>query len=99
MQKQSLTCKSPIEKGYYNCDRRALKLKDLCYYCGEKGNVDFLCSLQQLCERNMTGRYNCYPICIECIGKKKKIIKGNKKNAIHVCKEHKALDALAASGN
>ena len=97
VQKQSLTCESPIEKGYYNCDGRALKLKDLCYHCGEKGNVDFLYGLQQLRERNMTGGYNCYPICVVCIGKKKKVVKGNKKNAIQARKEREALAALAVS--
>ena len=28
VQKQSLTCESPIEKVYYNCEGRALKLKE-----------------------------------------------------------------------
>ena len=33
-QKHNLTCTSPMEKGYYNCPVRALKLSDMCYHYG-----------------------------------------------------------------
>ena len=36
-QKQNLTCASPMEKGYYNCPERGLKLPDVCYHCGAGG--------------------------------------------------------------
>ena len=97
VQKQSLTCESPIEKGYYNCEERALKLKDICIHCGEKGAADFLFSLPQLQQKNMTDGYNCFPICVACLEKGKKVVKGNKKNAIQARKERDAR--AASSGN
>ena len=97
VQKQSLTCESPIEKGYYNCEERALKLKDICIHCGEKGAADFLFSLPQLQQKNMTDGYNCFPICVTRLEKGKKVVKGNKKNAIQARKERDAR--AASSGN
>ena len=69
VQKQSLTCESQIEKGYYNKIERALKLKDLCIHCGsqaddEEDDDTFLLRLPQLQERLMTDGYICYPMCI-----------------------------------
>ena len=95
VQKQSLTCESPIEKGYYNKEGRMLKLKDICYHCGEMGAEDFLYSLPQLREKNMTGGYDCFPICVACLEKGKKVAKSNKKNEIQARKERVAI---AASG-
>ena len=69
------------------------------YSCGgEKGAADFLYSLQQLREKNMTGGFKCFPICVVCLDKKKKVVRGGgKKNEIKACKEREAL--AAASGN
>ena len=99
VQKQSLTCESPIEKGYYNCEGRALRLKDLCYHCGEKGSADFLWSLQQLREKNMTDGYNCYPICVVCNEKGKKVAKYGKKDMKQARDEKIAIANAAYSGN
>ena len=63
VQKQSLTCNSPIENGYYNHRERKIKLKDICIHCGESGPEDFLLQLPQLQERCMTKGYKCFPIC------------------------------------
>ena len=98
VQKQSLTCESPIEKGYYNCEGRALKLKDICFHCGEKGAEDFLFGLQQLREKNMTGGYNSFPICVACIEKGKTPMKGGKKNELQARKERMAIAASGSSG-
>ena len=69
------------------------------YSCGgEKGAADFLYSLQQLREKNMTGGFKCFPICVVCLDKKKKVVRGGgKKNEIQARKEREAL--AAASGN
>lgn len=97
VQKQSLTCESPIEKGYYNCEGRALLLKDICFHCGAMGYEDFLYSLPQLREKNMTGGYNCFSICVACLEKGKKVMKGNKKNKMQTRNEREAV--ATSSGN
>ena len=58
VQKQNLTCESPIEKGYYNNKERKLKLKDICVHCGEMGSKEFLLSLPEFQERCLTDGYN-----------------------------------------
>ena len=85
VQKQSLTCESPIEKAYYNPNNhtdRKIKLKDICIHCGEGRPEDFLLRLPQLQERCMTDGYKCFPICISCIDSGKKVVKSGKKNAL-----------------
>ena len=45
VRKQSLTCKSQIDKGYYNNRERRLKVKDICVQCGEMGAESCLLGL------------------------------------------------------
>ena len=75
VQKQNLTCESPIEKGYYNNKERKLKLKDICVHCGEMGSKEFLLSLPELQERCLTEGYNCHPICVTCLQGGKKVLR------------------------
>jgi hypothetical protein len=95
VQKQSLTCESPIEKGYYNKQGRALSLKDVCIHCGEQGGDDFLLKTPQLQSRSMTGGYKCFPICVYCLENGKKVVKmGGKKDA-----SQERAERIAASNN
>ena len=97
MQSQSLTCESPIEKGCYNCKGRVLKLKEIFFQCGEKGTAEFLFGLQQLREKNVTNRCNCFLICVACLEKGKKVMKGRKKSVIQARKKREAK--ASSSGN
>jgi len=36
VQKKNITCKSPIEKVYYNNEGRRLKPNEICIHCGER---------------------------------------------------------------
>ena len=74
VKKQSLSCESPIEKGFYNCKDRGLKLKDICYHCGAGGSNKFIMGMEQLKERCMTGEFYCFPVCTACLDKGKKVI-------------------------
>lgn len=87
VQKASLTCAMPIEKGYYNHHERGLKTKDVCYWCGALGSKDFLFGLTELQEKNMTDGYKCFPICQDCIACGKKPGTYGKPNAIQARKE------------
>ena len=99
VQKQSLTCESNIEKGYYHNKDRSLKLKDVCIHCGEMGTESFLLRMPQLRQKNMTKGYNCFPICTACIGNGKAVVKGGKKEAIQARKERIAIANAASNGN
>eukprot|EP00979_Chaetoceros_neogracilis_P001859 scaffold340_cov190-Chaetoceros_neogracile.AAC.7 len=99
VQKQSLTCESQIEKAYYNKIERALKLKDLCIYCGsgaddEEEDDTFLLRLPQLQERLMTDGYVCFPICITCVKNGKKVVKVGKKDTAQA-----RVERIARLGN
>ena len=93
VQKQSLTCESQIEKGYYANANRSLKVKMICIHCGVLGNDDkeFLYCMPQLLEKNMTEGYDCYPICVDCIASGKKVVKGSKKNVVRAREERIAI--------
>ena len=93
VQKQGLTCESQIEKGYYANVDRSLKVKMICIHCGELGNDnnEFLLQMPQLQEKSMTGGYNCFPICVDCIAKGKKVVKGSKKSAVQARNERIAI--------
>ena len=79
VQKQSLTCESQIERGYYNVKERALKLKPICIHCGEMGPEGFLLEQAELEKRCLTGGYTCFPICINCLGDSKRVVTNGKK--------------------
>ena len=49
-------------------------MKDVCIHCGEEGSNDFLLRQEQLESRNLTGGRQCFPTCVDCIGKKKKMV-------------------------
>jgi hypothetical protein len=90
VQRQSLVCESAIEKGYYNCSNRLLKLKDLCIYCGAEdaeGSNNFLLGMKELTEQCKTNGYHCFPICTMCLDKGKKIVTKGKQNALLARKE------------
>jgi len=97
VQKQGLTCESQIEKGYYANTDRSLKVKMICIHCGELGNdnEEFLYCMPQLIEKNMTKGYNCFPICVDCIAKKKNVVHGSKRSELQARQERIAI----ASGN
>ena len=65
----------------------------VCMHCGELGNdnKDFLYCILQLREKNMTSGYNCFPICVNCIAKGKKVVKGSKKSAVQARNERVAI--------
>ena len=70
IQKQSLTCESKIEIGYYNpkaSEERLLKTDNICVHCGCTGCTDFLFGLEQLQEKNMTDGWPMLPICDACM--------------------------------
>ena len=58
LQKKNLICELPIEKGQYNNKDRRLKLKQICYHCGESDNRFFVFGVEKLREKNMTDGYN-----------------------------------------
>ena len=83
VQQQALTCKSRIEKGYFNHKDRKLKLPDICIYCGEEGAEDsFLCQ-PQLIERKLTEGNICFPLCANCLKSGKKVLKTGRKSAVN----------------
>mmetsp|Transcript_30445 Transcript_30445/g.69473 ORF Transcript_30445/g.69473 Transcript_30445/m.69473 type:complete len:957 (+) Transcript_30445:1194-4064(+) len=101
VQKQSLTCESTIEIGYYNPSNagdRVLRAKDICVHCGETGPTDFLLRLPQLREKNMTEGWHMLPTCVNCIAAgKKRIKKSGKKNEFQAQKEKRAKAVAARS--
>ena len=58
-------------------------------------NEEFLYCMPQLIEKNMTKGYNCFPICVDCIAKKKNVVHGSKMSAVQARTERIAI----ASGN
>ena len=72
IQRQNLTCKMPIERAYYNVPERKLKLKDICFHCGETRTNSFLLCQEQLEKRFATEGYKCLPTCVECFDSGKK---------------------------
>ncbi len=100
-QRQQLTCESKIERAYYNHKERALKLEDVCIHCREEGSNDFLLCQEQLEARNMTAGRQCFPICVDRVGKKKKVALYLKKKANNSqkCKEAQANISAAQSAH
>ena len=96
-QRQNLTCSSPMEKGYYNCADRGLKLPDVCYHCGAGGSKQFVLRTEELRERFLTGGYNCFPVCVSCLDSGKKVVTRGRKNEMEARKE-KERKAKAAKG-
>ena len=87
-QRKNLTCKSPIEKCYYNNKDRRLKLKEICYHCGESGSTCFVYGVEQLREKNMTNEHNCYYT--DCIESGKGVMKQGKQDKMQARKEKQA---------
>ena len=82
IQKQSLTCESKIEVGYYNPKapkERLLKTDNICVHCSCTGSTDFLFGLEQLQEKNMIDGWPMLPICDACMKAEKKLVKKNGK--------------------
>mmetsp|Transcript_516 Transcript_516/g.1048 ORF Transcript_516/g.1048 Transcript_516/m.1048 type:complete len:136 (-) Transcript_516:69-476(-) len=82
VKKQNITCESPIEKGYYNVEGRALKLKPICIHCGEMCSTKTLLGQEQLEQRCLTNGFTCYPICVECLDSGCKILTSGRKNEV-----------------
>ena len=101
MQKQSLTCETDIEKGYYNHKDRRLKFVNICIHCGDPGSSKYLLETEQLRERCMSNGYQCFPICIACLDNKKSIVHKGKKDQLQAKKEkaEKAVRVKAAKNN
>ena len=90
-QKQSLTCESPMEKGYFNCKDRRLQLHDVCYHCGTGGSSEYILGARELKAKNLTGGYDdCFPICVPCLGKKKKVVTKGRNNALEARRQKTA---------
>mmetsp|Transcript_4286 Transcript_4286/g.8952 ORF Transcript_4286/g.8952 Transcript_4286/m.8952 type:complete len:114 (-) Transcript_4286:79-420(-) len=102
VQKQSLTCESTIEVGYYNPPNaadRVLRTKDICAHCGETGPDDFLLRLPQLQARNLTDGWSMLPTCIHCIaaGKKRARKSGGKQNKVQALREKRTRVAASTA--
>ena len=76
MKRENITCGSHIEDNYYNKARRTLRLEDSCVNCGALRALDFLFGLKELREKCLTGEHICLPICNDCLGCGKKLVKG-----------------------
>ena len=75
-------------------------LKDVCIHCGKQGRDDFLLKTAQPQSQNMTGEYECFPICTHCLDSGKKVVKmGYKKDATQERAEHIAVAALTSNKN
>ena len=61
--KQSVIYVSPIENGYFVNKQRNLKLKPICYHCGENGSTDHLWGLDKSFAKNTENGYQCFPLC------------------------------------
>ena len=98
VQKQSLTCASSIEKGYYQNKGRILKLKPICFYYGDKGSADHLWGSKELREKNMTDSYPCFSLREVCHNKGKEAGKtGGKRDEMQRRKESQARRVEAAA--
>ena len=86
-----------MERGYYNCPDRALKLPDVCFHCGAGGSEQFVLRTKELRERGMSGGYNCFPICVNCLKSGKKVATKGRKNEMQARKE-KVMRARAGNG-
>ena len=86
-----------MKKGYYNCPDRGLKLPDVCYHCGAGGSREFVLRVDKLRERGVTGGYNCFPICVDCLKSGKKVVTKGRKNEMQARKE-KAMKAKTKKG-
>ena len=95
VQKQSLTCESDIEKGYYNHKDRRLKLDDICIHCGELGSDKFLLKTKQLQERCVSDGYKFHPICTACLYNNKIIVHIGRKDQVQAKKEKAKKAELA----
>ena len=80
LQRKDLTCKLPIEKGYYNNDDRKLKLKSPCYHCGESGSTSYMFGLEELGEKSLADGYSCYSIFTNCMPAGKGVVKHGKQD-------------------
>ncbi len=87
VQKQNLTCETPIERGYYDNKERSLKLKPICICCGEKGSKEFLLGQEELEKRCLTGGYKCFPLCVGCIEAGKDVVKSGLRNELKARQE------------
>ena len=87
MQRKNLTCKSQIEKGYYNVKERALRLEPICIHCGKMESGDFLFEQNELEKRCLTGGYTCFPICANCLNNGKKPVTSGRKNELKASEE------------
>ena len=95
LKRRNLTCESPIEKGYCNNMDRILKLKQICYHCGESGSTCFVFWVDQL--REKAWRMNIcisssISICTDCIENGKDVVKQGKQDKMQARKEKEAKE-------
>ena len=86
-----------MERGYYNCADRGLKLPDVCYHCGAGGSKQFVLRIEELRERFLTGGYNYFPVCVSCLDSGKKVVTRGRENEMEARKE-KERKAKAGKG-
>ena len=97
VQRQSLTCESRIEAAYYNpktpTSERKLGTRNICVHCGcgGDGSGDFLWTMKEMMEKNMTDGFTYFPVCVHCLkalGHKKGLVKhGTKRDALQARNE------------
>ena len=82
----NIDCESTIKKGYFDNAKRILKTDPCCYYCGvERSSV---LGLTKLHERCVTKGYDYFPICIECLGvRRKKVVTKGRQDVMQARKE------------
>ena len=76
-------------KGHYNNNNRKLKLKSLCYDCGESGSNNSVFGLEELQEKRLSDsdEHKCYPICADRTTGGKDVVKHGKQDKMQARKE------------
>ena len=87
MQKKNIVCEAPIETGYYIKVGLTLILMDVCIHCGAIGAPDILFRLKELRKKCLSDGHTCLPVCKDCLGSGKKIIKKGERNTTQKRKE------------
>ena len=86
LQRKALTCQLLTKKGYYNNNGRKLKLKSLCYHCGESDSTSFVFGLEELQEKSLSVGHKCYLIRADCTTDGKDVVKHGKQDKMQAQK-------------
>ena len=97
VQRENVSCLTMIEPGYYNVEKRQLKLKDVCVHCGalDSNPSSYLLTTKELRQKCVTGGYPCRPICKECFRLKGAtgVVKWGRKDVLQERKEKEQKQA------